>query len=242
MSSDSINSSRRSLLTGSIAAAAYLTVAGRTANAQSTVIAPPALPCHIGFDFASYSINDVAIAAAPAAGDNKITLNHFRTTSFSVVNGAIENRNLLTIDLVSSDITDFYVFNQANNELLFWKKLGSSEVGSSAMMVLNASHLSLKLTVVARHASLGYLGQNFDLAVPALNYAGAVGTYNAALLCGGSTILRPYTAPEATGGQGNLGLLHRVNIQKLNNSQVKIFLAETPMALVDMELLRPITT
>lgn len=218
MSHDSFNSSRRSLLKGSFATAAYLSLTGRNALAQS-------LPCNVGFNFQNYTINDVAVAQAPAAGENAITANHYLTSSYAQGAGAIEMRNLLTLDVGSSQITDYYVFNQANNELLFWKKLGSGEVGSSAMMVLAANQLNLKVTVVSRHASLGYFGRNLDLAAAApVNYTTAVGTYNAALLCGGSTLLRPYTAPAATGGQGDLGILHRVNIIRVSNSEVRIHL------------------
>ena len=51
MSHDSFNSSRRSLLKGSFATAAYLSLTGRNALAQS-------LPCNVGFNFQNYTIND----------------------------------------------------------------------------------------------------------------------------------------------------------------------------------------
>jgi hypothetical protein len=219
--------SRRELLTGAAATAAYFSL--NQANAQSTLNPD----CKVGFELKTYTVQGQPIYGISnpgpfAAFSNQyvMTINHFKTSSYVVGASGIEQRNLLCVDTQSSNraISDIYVFDQADNSLLFWRKVGSADPTSSAMFVVPPALQSAKVTIVLRSQAHGYWGTDFDLSVTPVDYATAVNALDTTKICGGVPIARPYTAPAATGGQGNLGILHRPNIIPLSDGAVKVFL------------------
>lgn len=236
MSDSKHSPSRRRLIQGTLAGAAYLSYSS-LARAQSNP------PCTVGFNYANYTINDYPIQSALTT-EHKINANYYKAESYVVGGSALETRYLLCVDIGpmpssnlwhpveigtltnKNTITDIYVFNQADNELLFWRKVGSSDLANGAMFVVSAAmHAAQpKLTIVVRCAQHGYWGLDYNLSGTPQNYSTAVTPIDFNKLCGGVPLLRPYVAPSATGGQGDLGVLHRPNIIKISDSQVRIFL------------------
>lgn len=243
MSDSKHSPSRRRLIQGSLAGAAYLSYSS-LANAQS-------VPCTVGFNFANYTVNDFPVLTQqnPAtygavALEHKINANYYKADSYVIGGSSLETRYLLCVDIGAmpasnlwhpveigalnnkNTITDIYVFNQANNELLFWHKAGSSDTPNGAMFIVTpAQHAAqLKLTIVARCSQHGYWGLDYNLPGTPVNYSTAVNALDTTKVCGGVPLIRPYIAPSATGGQGDLGVLHRPNIIKVSDNQVKVFL------------------
>lgn len=229
MPEDSFKASRRALLKGSLAGAACLSVSSIAQEAKGASAA-----CHVGFDFATYTVNDKAVAVA--ADEHTLILNYYIGDSYVVGNSNQESRYLLCVDHIhpiesgtlpaKNTITDIYVFNQANNELLFWKKMSSGEPYPASMFVVTAQqHRSqLKITVVARCSLHGYYGVNYSLPVAPPNYSTAVAPYDGTKFCAGVPLARPYLAPSASGGQGDMGVLHRPNIIVQSDTLVRGFL------------------
>lgn len=229
MSENGHSPSRRNFFKGTIAGAAYLTLSERIALAQN--VEPP---CTVGFHYQNYTVQDqkVLTQASPGnfamvAPEHQISIGYFFADSYANGASGVERRHLLCVDMAANpSITDIYVFSQADNSLLFWKKLSSGEATPSSMFVIPAPLRTLapKITVVARSSIYGYWGRDFDLASAPANYTTAVNPVNFNLLCAGVPLARPYVAPAATGGQGDMGVLHRPNIVRVNDSTVRVFL------------------
>ncbi len=229
MPNQKLKTSRRELFKSSLAGAAYLSYSS-VSHAQSSPT------CSVGFNYSKFTINDVKVA--PAVGEHQIETSYFKADSYVVGAASLETRYLLCVDPVSlhpaeagplaskKTLTDIYVFNQANNELLFWKKISSGEPFPGAMFVVSAAQHAqgLKLTLITRCSSTGHHGVDFNLTSAPPNYSTAVNAYDGAKLCAGVPIARPYIAPSATGGQGDLGILHRPNIIVQSDKVVRAFL------------------
>lgn len=212
------------------------------------------IPCHVGFDFASYTVQDQAVSTqtkpgsqASVAPEHAITIDYYSVKSYKMDSTQTETRYLLCVDVgiapligafhpveksdfaTRNTITDIYVFNQADNQLLFWKKFGPLDMAPSAMFIIPdlVRMGSPKLTIVARCSAHGYWGADFDMAANTpkdYSAPGVVAKHDPTKLYGGSTLLRPYVAPAATGGQGDLGTLHRPNIIVRLDGKVDAFL------------------
>ncbi len=245
MSDPKHSPSRRRLIQGSLAGAAYLSYSS-LASAQTTT-----QPCTVGFNYANYTVNDAPIATqgspgtmAMSAPEHKINANYYKADSYVIGGNSLETRYLLCVDIGAmpgsnlyhpveigalnnkNTLTDIYVFNQANDELLFWRKTGSNDLAASAMFIVTAAQHAqqLKLTIVVRCSSHDYWGMNYNLTSAPPNYSTAVNALDPNKVCGGVPITRPYIAPSATGGQNDLGVLHRPNIIKTSDSQVRLFM------------------
>lgn len=244
MSDSKHSPSRRRLIQGTLAGAAYLSY-------NSLASAQTAPPCTVGFDYAAYTVNDIPVltqaapgAMAAVAAEHQIKTNYYKADSYTNGGTSLETRYLFCVDVgpmptsnlyhpvdlgalnSKNTITDIYVFNRLNNQLLFWRKIGSGDLAASAMFVVSAAQHAqqLKVTVVVRCSNHGYWGLNYDLSSNPPNYSTAVNPLDSSKVCGGVPLTRPYIAPSATGGQGDLTVLHRPNIIKVSDSQVRVFM------------------
>jgi hypothetical protein len=238
------NISRRNLLRSGVSGA---TAVGLLSGFKAEALDASSAACRVGFDFQTYTINGISVAriASTAADMHSVKVSLWRTEAFKNYDNVREERFLLSVDVglnpdlglfhptqdsssgALDTITDIYVFNQANNELLFWKKLGSGELAPATMFSISAAmkNLGLKITVVARCSMHGYSGVNFDMAAAPKDYANSILNNNDPnKICGGCTIRRPYVSYLATGSQGDLGVLHRPVINKISNSEVRVHL------------------
>jgi hypothetical protein len=167
-----------------------------------------------------------------------VAAQYYKADSYVVGASTVETRYLLCVEATlhpvesgalaaKNTLTDVYVFNQANNELLFWRKIDSGDpIAGSCMFVLTPQQhqAQLKVTIVARCSANGYYGLNYNLPAAPPDYKTAVVAYNGAKLCGGVPVTRPYIAPSASGGQGDMGILHRPNIIIQSDTLVRSFL------------------
>lgn len=211
-------------------------------------------PCNLGFDLATYTVQDQKVKTqaqpgtmASVASEHTITANYYRAESYVVGQTTKETRHLLCVDVGSlpgmgvyhpvesgsfatrNSITDIYVFSQSNNQLLFWRKLGPMDIAPYAIFIVPPALVQAapRLTIVARCSAHGYWGVDFDLSASALvDYAssGVVGANDASKLFSGSSLMRPYLAPGANGGQGDLTVVHRPNIILMTDGRVQAFM------------------
>ncbi|MEQ1877626.1 MAG: hypothetical protein ABL958_13360 [Bdellovibrionia bacterium] len=127
-------------------------------------------------------------------------------------------------------ITDIFVIDRASCQTVLWRRFNNSDREPSTLMMLNEqlASSSSKLKVIACCSVHGFFGVNVDMATyPVTDYNTVVGTFNAALPFGGSTLKYPYVARSATGGQGDLGVLHAPLVTGINNMDVEAVLGGT---------------
>jgi hypothetical protein len=160
----------------------------------------------------------------------------YKVSHFDNLANAEKIQYLLTVDPLNvvggSDflnlnfISDIYVYRQDNGELLFWKRLADKDLTPSAMFVLDPALVSsqAKLVVVVQSEMQGYFGQIVDLSQAPLDYAGAVAPFVSGADFGGSTLQRPYVSVVATGGQGNIGILHAPHFHSIVDGEVQVTL------------------
>jgi len=235
---------------------------GSLALLPKSQAATPAV-CRVGFHYQTYTVQDVKVLTQASPGtmgavapEHAISISYFKAVAFKVgsTNGQTETRHLLCVDVgmagaagvyhpmeangvdARNTITDIYVFDQADNSLLFWRKLSGNDVAPWAMFIVPEAvqMRAPKITVVARCSAHGYWGQDFDMSVTPTPYAtpGVVGSHDFSKLYGGATVMRPYTSAvdpainkEATGvTQSGLGEYHRPNIIKVSDNRVEAFL------------------
>ncbi len=127
-------------------------------------------------------------------------------------------------------ITDLFVIDKMNCEIVLWKRFSTSDQESFAYMILpqDLVERNAELKIVASCSTHGLFGVDYSLMDGNLSdYSSVVGTFNQTLPFGGSTLKFPYLSVEATGGQGNIGPLHAVAIEKISNDEVHAILGGT---------------
>ena len=134
----------------------------------------------------------------------------------------ISNSNTASPNIIS----DIYVFLDRDGSLLLRKRFGAADDTPSALFLIDEALVAAKekVTVVAHCLMHGYFAQSLDLGQSAQNYSMAVTPFIAGTLFGGSSLRRPYVAYEATGGQGNVGVLHAPDFVVVNATNVQVTL------------------
>ncbi len=175
---------------------------------------------------------------------HRITVHYFTEPSYVNNTANLENRSFLTVDIGPNtdsglfyrgntqnfndieELTDLFIFDAGTCQLLYRKEFGGGEKNPSAIVSLDPLHVSQQrnLNLIVRSSKYGLWGETFSLGNTPETYNNFVAPQDANIIFRGSSTERPYIARAATGGQGDLGSLHRPSINIINNNTVRVHL------------------
>lgn len=124
------------------------------------------------------------------------------------------------------------LYDRDSGNLIRAHKFNEGSLQVSVLMMIPDSFLTLtrNVSVVLHHATKGFIKRDFtmskNLATP---YSTLVAPFNSAQPFAGADPTRPYVAGAgvASGGQGDLGLIHYPNIEVLTEETVRVTLGGT---------------
>jgi hypothetical protein len=132
----------------------------------------------------------------------------------------------------SDTIFAVLVYDRDTGNLVRYHRLNETSSEVNILMMMPETYLTTtrNISVVIHHSARGFIKRDFtmskNLASP---YATMVPIFNAAQPFAGANPLRPYIAGngEASGGQGNLGLIHYPLLEVLTEDTVRVTLGGT---------------
>lgn len=191
-------------------------------------------------------LNGKPVNAATPGDEHALLVRLCAPTHFDHAAGASKTQHLLLIDVGSDvtvgsfhptdyrdfkvvhSITDIFVVDTNTCRIILWKQFSMGDQTPSAFMMLDDEHVQSgkKLKVIAACSTHGFFGLDVDLGTLGMtNYAEIVAPFNQALPFGGTAQHPfPYIALSATGGQGDLGVLHAPLLVRLNDNEMTVIL------------------
>lgn len=195
------------------------------------------------------SINGQPTQEAVTGSELDIFIDFTVATHFSHSDGAAGHEQYMLSVIVGRNRTSFYplrwrasnpsdtifavlVYDRDTGNLVRYHRLNESSSEVNILLMMPDSYLTTtrNISVVIHHSARGFIKRDFtmskNLASP---YATMVPIFNAAQPFAGANPLRPYIAGngEASGGQGNLGLIHYPLIEVLTEDTVRVTLGGT---------------
>lgn len=129
----------------------------------------------------------------------------------------------------SETVLAILLYDKDTGNLIRCRRLNESSSTVATMFMIPDSFLSLtrNVSVVVHHSSRGFLKRDFTMSKNlAASYSTLVAPYNPALPFAGADLQRPFVAGAgvASGGQGDLGLIHYPQIEILAEDTVRVTL------------------